>query len=120
MGSKTLPTATFWAAALLVGAAQADDATAVVAAGALAPADQELDVVTVTARRRDEELQDVPLPITVVDAKLLDETGSFNVARLQQLAPTLQFYSTNPRNSAANIRGLGAPFGLTNDGIEQG
>jgi iron complex outermembrane receptor protein len=76
--------------------------------------------VTVSARRRDEELQDVPLPITVVDAKLLDETGSFNVARLQQLAPTLQFYSTNPRNSAANIRGLGAPFGLTNDGIEQG
>ena len=32
----------------------------------------------------------------------------------------MQFYSTNPRNSAANIRGLGAPFGLTNDGIEQG
>jgi iron complex outermembrane receptor protein len=81
---------------------------------------EELEAVTVTARRRDEELQDVPLPITVVDAALIDETGSFNVARLQQLAPTLQFYSSNPRNSAANIRGLGAPFGLTNDGIEQG
>ena len=39
---------------------------------------------------------------------------------MQQLTPTLQFYSSNPRNSAANIRGLGAPFGLTNDGIEQG
>ena len=34
--------------------------------------------------------------------------------------PTVQFYSTNPRNSAINIRGLGAPFGLTNDGIEPG
>ena len=32
----------------------------------------------------------------------------------------MQFYSSNPRNSAVNIRGLGAPFGLTNDGIEQG
>ena len=32
----------------------------------------------------------------------------------------MQFYSTNPRNSAINIRGLGAPFGLTNDGIEPG
>src|SRR6185295_7147633 len=31
-----------------------------------------------------------------------------------------QFYSTNPRNSAINIRGLGAPFGLTNDGLEPG
>ncbi|HLG60276.1 MAG TPA: TonB-dependent receptor [Vicinamibacterales bacterium] len=28
--------------------------------------------------------------------------------------------STNPRNSSINIRGLGAPFGLTNDGIEPG
>ena len=34
--------------------------------------------------------------------------------------PTVQFYTTNPRNSAVNIRGIGAPFGLTNDGIEQG
>jgi len=90
------------------------------AAGAAVASNVELEAVTVTARRREEQLQDVPLPITVVDAKLLDETGSFNVARLQQLAPTIQFYSSNPRNSAANIRGLGAPFGLTNDGIEQG
>ncbi len=40
--------------------------------------------------------------------------------RLKELIPTVQFYSTNPRNSAINIRGLGAPFGLTNDGIEPG
>ena len=32
----------------------------------------------------------------------------------------MQFYSTNPRNSAVTIRGLGAPFGLTNDGLEPG
>jgi iron complex outermembrane receptor protein len=42
------------------------------------------------------------------------------VNRLKELIPTVQFYSTNPRNSAINIRGLGAPFGLTNDGIEPG
>ena len=36
------------------------------------------------------------------------------------MIPTVQFYSSNPRNSAINIRGLGAPFGLTNDGIEPG
>ena len=39
---------------------------------------------------------------------------------MKELIPTVQFYSTNPRNSAINIRGLGAPFGLTNDGIEPG
>ncbi|MEH3099497.1 TonB-dependent receptor [Sphingomonas adhaesiva] len=76
--------------------------------------------VVVTARRRSEQVQNVPIPISVVGVKELDNTGSFNVARLQQLQPTLQFYSTNPRNSSVNIRGLGAPLGLTNDGIEQG
>ena len=48
------------------------------------------------------------------------DTGAFNVNRLKELIPTVQFYSTNPRNSAINIRGLGAPFGLTNDGLEPG
>ena len=76
--------------------------------------------IVVTARRRAEQVQDVPIPISVVGVKELDNTGSFNVARLQQLQPTLQFYSSNPRNSSVNIRGLGAPLGLTNDGIDQG
>ncbi len=74
----------------------------------------------VTARRRNEGLQDIPIAVTVVDAAQIDNTGSFNVGRLQQLTPTLQFYSSNPRNTSVNIRGLGSPFGLTNDGIEQG
>lgn len=76
--------------------------------------------IIVTARRRQEQVQDVPIPISVVGVKELDSTGSFNVARLAQIQPTLQFYSTNPRNSSVNIRGLGAPLGLTNDGIDQG
>jgi iron complex outermembrane receptor protein len=76
--------------------------------------------ILVTARHRRESSQAIPLAISVVGGDHLDNTGAFNVGRLQQLTPTLQFYSSNPRNSAANIRGLGAPFGLTNDGIEQG
>ncbi|QNA83843.1 TonB-dependent receptor [Sphingomonas sp. So64.6b] len=76
--------------------------------------------IIVTARRRAEAVQDVPIAISVVGVKELDSTGSFNVQRLQQLQPTLQFYSSNPRNSSVNIRGLGAPLGLTNDGIDQG
>ncbi|MBX9641480.1 MAG: TonB-dependent receptor, partial [Mycobacteriaceae bacterium] len=76
--------------------------------------------IIVTARRRSESAQDIPLAVSVLDAKQLDETGAFNVNRLQQLAPTLQFYSSNPRNTAVNIRGLGVPFGLTSDGFEQG
>lgn len=76
--------------------------------------------ILVTARRRSESSQAVPLAISVIGGEHIDNTGSFNVGRLQQLTPTLQFYSSNPRNSAVNIRGIGVPFGLTNDGIEQG
>jgi iron complex outermembrane receptor protein len=76
--------------------------------------------IVITARRRQERLQDVPIAISVLDGKSISNAGAFNVNRLQQLQPALQFYSSNPRNSAINIRGLGAPFGLTNDGIEQG
>lgn len=76
--------------------------------------------IVVTARRREERVQEVPLALSVISGADLDKQGAFNVNRLQQTLPTLQFYSSNPRNSAINIRGLGAPFGLTNDGIEQG
>ena len=78
------------------------------------------DEILVTARRRQETAQSVPLAISVIGGEHIDNTGSFNVGRLQQLTPTLQYYSSNPRNTAVNIRGIGAPFGLTNDGIEQG
>ena len=78
------------------------------------------EAVVVTARRVEETVQEVPIPITVVSGALAADTGAFNVNRLKELVPTVQFYSTNPRNSSINIRGLGAPFGLTNDGIEAG
>ena len=87
--------------------------------GRLAPAQSGGEIV-VTARRRAETVQQVPIAMSVIGGTTLADTGAYNVSRLTQLQPTLQFYSTNPRNSAANIRGLGAPFGLTNDGIEQG
>ena len=103
--------------------------TPTTAPAAEAPADQttsvgtgqsDNDTIVVTARRRAETAQQVPLAISVVGGDHIDATGAFNVGRLQQLTPTLQFTSSNPRNTSVNIRGLGAPLGLTNDGIEQG
>jgi iron complex outermembrane receptor protein len=76
--------------------------------------------VVVTARRIEEQAQDVPIPVSVVRGDLVSDAGAFNVNRLKEMIPTVQFYSSNPRNSAINIRGLGAPFGLTNDGLEPG
>ena len=79
-----------------------------------------VDEVTVSARRKTENIRDVPIPLTVVSGVEIERTGNYNLNRLKETQPTLQFFSSNPRNSAINIRGLGAPFGLTNDGIEPG
>lgn len=88
-------------------------------AAAQTSAETDGDIV-VTARRVQENLQDVPIPVSVVSGEFVADSGSFNVNRLKEVVPTVQFFSSNPRNSAVNIRGLGAPFGLTNDGIEPG
>ena len=78
------------------------------------------EAIVVTARRIEEIAQEVPIPIAVITARQIENAGAFNVNRLQQVAPTIQFYTTNQRNSFLNIRGLGLPFGLANDGIEVG
>ena len=78
------------------------------------------DIIIVTARRRQETAQEVPVAISVIRGDSIEATGNFNVVKLQQLAPTLQVYTSNPRNTSVNIRGLGVPFGLTSDGFEQG
>lgn len=78
------------------------------------------DTVVITSRRRVEVLQDVPIPISVIGGKQIDESGTFNVNRVKEFVPSLQLYTSNPRNTGVNIRGLGSPFGLTNDGLDPG
>src|SRR5688572_2350534 len=78
------------------------------------------DTIIVTSRRRREILQDIPIPVSVVTGALVEEAGAFNVNRVKELVPSVQLYSSNPRNTALNIRGQGTTFGLTNDGIEPG
>lgn len=82
--------------------------------------DNILSEVVVTARRRSETVQEVPIPISVVRGAVVEDAGAFNVNRVKELVPAVQLYSSNPRNTTLNIRGLGSTFGLTNDGIDPG
>jgi len=79
-----------------------------------------LDEILVTSRRRREAAQDVPIPISVLTGALVADAGAFNVNRVKELVPSVQLYSSNPRNTTLNIRGMGSTFGLTNDGIDPG
>jgi iron complex outermembrane receptor protein len=128
MGLRAIRILSLAGASLIAASASAQTAPAARAADAAGqpprqrtvPAGAPSGDILVTARRRSEVVQKVPLAISVLDARAIDATGSFNVLKLTQIQPSLQFYSTNPRNTTVNIRGLGQPFGLINDGIEPG
>lgn len=80
----------------------------------------QLSDIIVTSRRRQESVQDIPIPIAVIRGAAAEDAGAFNPNRLKELIPSVQLYSSNGRNTTLNIRGLGSSFGLTNDGIDPG
>src|SRR5688572_28469633 len=90
-------------------------ASAVVLAGLTPIADkaQETDVPTVdsivvTAQKREQNLQDVPVVVTAVGAKLLQDTGIKDIKDLTILTPGLTVTSTSSEASTtARIRGVG-------------
>jgi len=91
--------------------------------GADAGDGRSLAEVTVTARRREEKLQSVPVAVSVLDGDLLERSYAVNTQQLSLLVPALYYNSANPRNTAYTIRGLGSntlSISAANDGIEPG
>lgn len=78
------------------------------------------DAIIVTAARREQNVQDVPIAVSALGEELLQSTGTSTIAQITQLQPTVQFISSNSRNTSTLIRGLGSNYGLTNDGLELG
>jgi iron complex outermembrane recepter protein len=79
--------------------------------------------ITVTARRRPEDVEAVPLAVSVIGRDLLDRSYTVNTQQLSLLVPTLNYSSANPRNTAFTIRGLGSSVvavSQANDGLEPG
>jgi iron complex outermembrane receptor protein len=78
------------------------------------------EILVTASRRRDENVQDVPIALSVVSAESLEARGDYTLLQVQQQVPSLQVFSFNPRNTNINIRGLGSNVALTNDGLENG
>lgn len=79
--------------------------------------------ITVTARRRPENVEAVPLAVSVIGRDLLDRSYTVNTQQLSLLVPALNYSSANPRNTAFTIRGLGSSVvavSQANDGLEPG
>lgn len=79
-----------------------------------------LEEIVVSARRRDESAQEVPIALSVLRSDAIESTGTFTLSEVPRLAPSLQVFSFNPRNTNINIRGLGGNVAATNDGLENG
>jgi iron complex outermembrane receptor protein len=70
-------------------------------------ADSPADIV-VTAQRREERLQDVPLAVSALTAEELQNSRIETVQDLEERVPSLTFtQSTNEQNSSLRIRGVG-------------
>lgn len=76
-----------------------------------AKADEEpttLATMTVTAQKREEAMQDVPISVTALPEQLLKDTGVRDIKDLQVLVPGLTVTSTQSESlTTARIRGIG-------------
>ena len=97
------------AAALLVSASALPFAASAVAQDAGTSADTVRDVVTVTARRREESLKDVPVAVSALSADQLDQIGAQDITTLQAITPNATVQVARGSNSTliSFIRGVG-------------
>ena len=92
-------------------------AGAVAAAMPVYAAEVALDEVVVTARKRAETLQDVPLPVSVIDASALEAEGITNITETYSRIPNLYFTAAGGASPTSDyqyltIRGVGFNGGL--------
>jgi len=66
-------------------------------------ADENIDEVIVTAQKRAERLQDVPISITAFSADAVEQRGLTNIESLDALAPNLSVARTPGNSTAAQI-----------------
>ncbi len=78
-------------------------------AAAFQVTDDDGDVVIVSARRREETLQDVPLAVTATTGEELDALGAIDITSVQRLTPNATIEVARGSNSTliAFIRGVG-------------
>ncbi len=69
-----------------------------------------LEEVIVTARKREESLQEAPVAVSAMSGDMLTEMGARDVSDLRKVIPNLDVYDGNGTGGAGNffIRGVGA------------
>lgn len=71
-----------------------------------AEAESGLNVIVVTAQKRDQNIQNVPVAVSVTTGEDLDRLQVFNVESLQYSTPSLVVAGTDPTRQRFGIRGI--------------
>lgn len=71
------------------------------------------NVIIVTAQKREQDVQDVPISMSVVSGDTLTDLGVKDFTELDRFVPNL-YVQTSPGNNAFYIRGIGSPPGTLN------
>src|SRR5688500_15069429 len=79
---------------------------------------QSANDIVVTATRRNETVQDVPIAITAIGPELLQNAGVDNIRDLEQLAPSLQSSTGQSSATGTTIYLRGITTGGDNPGFE--
>ncbi|KQS03854.1 TonB-dependent receptor [Sphingomonas sp. Leaf357] len=122
MYSKLKPVAFLLSASLLSIATAAGAQTVVVHAESTdvspdaVPTDDGSEILVV-ARKKSENSQQVPIPITVIGEKELSRQNLTNFTTFQTKFPAFSVYLTNPKQLNLGIRGIGNN-GFNTDGID--
>ena len=98
------------------GGASAAGAAPASPGGGAAGDDASLERIVVSARKREEKLQDVPLSISSISGAALQRDGDYTIQDLSDKAPNIYIAPSNPRQTSIQIRGLGK--NSANDGLE--
>jgi outer membrane receptor protein involved in Fe transport len=78
---------------------------------------EEEDIV-VTATRREQLLQDVPVAVTAFSGESLEELNIVNTSDLQRIAPSMTMQSSNSETGGSTIRIRGVGTTGNNIGLE--
>ncbi|NIB38684.1 TonB-dependent receptor [Pseudomaricurvus alkylphenolicus] len=75
-----------------------------------------LEEIVVTAQKREQSLQDVPIAVTAIDGDLLQQTGSITLSDVASLTPGLNISNTQSESVGISMRGIGSnDFGYGTD-----
>jgi len=89
-----------------------------------APAEEEagtfagVEEITITATKRAQSVQDVPIAVTAITAEGLQARGIADVKELQQVAPSLAITDSNSSTNGGTIRIRGMGTSGNNPGLE--